>query len=297
MKNNIKKQLKKARHPAEIPLMIVAALITIAFYVFLAYLCVRAATNEDALNKLMEFLGTDNSTVKFIVKFGAWGVIIIIIYLALYLTYLDKVYIGKSSVSSVRLKDSKYKDINDTIVEYCKKLGIKRIPLAYIEYSPVDSSFLGVKVRGDDAVSVSSNKIVQAEQKNDFAYIRYLLARRMAHIYLGHNNLFLTVFTFVAKLIPIFSNAYERAMCYSTDKVVEALIGEDETIKGIYSTYYDDALYEENADINMIIQDKIKTENNSEVIGRFIENLFSDDPLPNYRLEAIYKEGKTGRLF
>lgn len=297
MKNNIKKQLKKARHPAEIPLTIVAVLITLAFYGFIAYLCFKAATNEEALNKLMEFLGTDSDAVKFIVKFGAWGVIIVIAYFSLYLIYLDKVFIGKSSVSSVRLKDSKYKDINGTIVEYCDKLGIKQIPLAYIEDIPVDSSFLGVKVRGDDAVSVSSKSIMQAGKNDDFAYVKYLLARRIAHIYLGHNNLFVIVFTFIAKLIPVLSNVYERSMCYSTDKVVEVLIGEDETIKGIYSTFYDDSLYEEDADINKIIEDKIKTENNSEVIGRFIENLFSDDPLPNYRLEAIYKEGKTGRLF
>lgn len=79
-----------------------------------------------------------------------------------------------------------------------------------------------------------------------------------------------TLFTFVGKLIPIFNNAYERSIVYSVDNIVEKLIGEEATLKGIYSTFYNDRLYEKDTNFTKIVEDKIKTVNSSESIGRFL---------------------------
>lgn len=86
-------------------------------------------------------------------------------------------------------------------------------------------------------------------------------------------------------------------LLYSVDNVVEQLIGEEDTLKGIYSTFYNNRLYEKDTDFEKIVKDKIKTANKSKSIGRFLENLFSNDPLPSYRMEAILGKNKTGRLF
>ena len=176
-------------------------------------------------------------------------------------------------------------------------MNIKKIPLVYIENSYTNSSFLGIKIRSDNAVSIDQSELRSAERDNDYDRVKYLLARRISHIYLGHNNLFIIVLSFVGKLVPIFNNLYERAMCYSADKVVEYLLGEENTLKGIYYTFYNDEMYDDETNFNKIVKDKIRTENNSESIGRFLENLLADDPLPAYRLDALLGKGKNGRLF
>ena len=154
MKKN--EELKNARHPMEIPLTIVSIILTIATCTIVSILCVKAATNEEALKSLMVILETDNQTVEWLVKFGSWAIIVILVYFIIGVIYVNKVYIGKSSIKATRLKDTKYKEVNNTLIEYCKKLGIKKAPLAYIENQSVDSSFLGVKIRSDNALSIDS---------------------------------------------------------------------------------------------------------------------------------------------
>ena len=292
-----KKKLKNARHPMEIPLTIISILFTLAFYSIVSTLCIKAATDQESLNKLMEILETDSSVAEWLIKLGSWGVVIVLIYIVLYLIYIDKVFIGKTSTNSTRLIDSKYRDINDTFIEYCKKLDIKKIPLVYIETNYTNSSFLGIKIRSDNAVGIDSRELRDAERENNYDRVKYILARRISHIYLRHNNLFIIVFAFVGKLIPIFNNLYERTMCYSTDKVVEYLLGEEITLRGIYYTFYSDEMYESDTDFYKMVKDKIRTENSSESVGRFLENLLADDPLPIYRLDALLGKGKSGRLF
>ena len=296
MKNN-KDLLKKIRHPAETPLTVIATLITVGAYFFVSYLCINAATDDDKIAELTKLLGTDNVTVKSLIKFGNWAIVIIIIFIILNLIYIDKSYIGKSSVKSVRLKDSKYSSLCDAIAQCCEKLGIKKVPIAYIESAPIDSSFLGIKIRSNDAISIKDSELRNAEKTNDFSRVEYLIARSLAKIYLGHNSIWANVFTFISKLTPGFNSLYERVMCYSVDNVVKYLIGKEAALKGVFDTYYGNELYDDTADMEKIIKDKIRAENKSESFGRFLENVFADKPLPNYRLEALIYDNKNGKLF
>lgn len=294
--NNNEIDFNKIRHPAEKRLKIISILISLAFFSAVSFLCVEATINDEAVNTLMQLLGTDSKTVGFLIKFGSWGLEIVLIVFSINLIYINKVFIGKSSVKFSRLIDSKYKDINDIVIDYCNRLKIKNIPVVYIETSPIDSSLLGVNIRSEDAFSIPSKYLLESNRTNDISFVEYLIARHIGHIYLRHNNLFTTVFTFTGRIIPFFGNLYERAMCYSIDNVVEYLIGTEKTLEGIFNTYYDKTMYNDDVDVNEIIEDKIRSENKSERLGRFLENINSEESLPVFRLEALLDRSKPGRL-
>ena len=296
--DDFKKKLKKARHPLEIPMTILSVLITLSIYGLVSYLAIEAATNKEAVNGLMELLQIDSKFAELLVKYGGYATMIVVVYMIIHIIYVDRVFIGKSSNNEVRLVDSKATEVYDTFLDYAKKLGLKKIPVAYISSSDYESKILNVHIRGDNAISINKKLIKEAYAEDDFNLVYFTLARRLSHIYLGHHNVFLNVFAFAAQAIPVYNNILERIRCYSTDKVVACLIGEDNTLRGIYDQNYDKNLYDDKKSFMEIINMKIRKENRGEKVGQFLENLFADKPSPIYRFEALLnKKRKGGKVF
>ena len=88
--------------------------------------------------------------------------------------------------------------------------------------------------------------------------------------------------------------SFSSLSIYSVDKVVSLILGRYAFLEYIYEEYVSYDGYDEEDKID-IVELQLNCDG-YEKVGRFIENLFADEPFPIYRAEAILKDA-NGKLF
>ena len=274
--------------------LLLTGIFNIACYVLIGVFSTLAATNDEFREMLKRLTGLDSDTIEFFVQIGGFAVAAFIIYCIVEIWRLNRSYVGKSSIKDVRLSDSKYKDLFNGYIKYCKVYGLNYIPICYLSDSKPDSQLFGVNIYSQDGISIPTKPFKDASITNDYSECEYFLCRRLSHIALGYNDLVYQLLTLWTNLIPPFKKAIDRVKCYTVDKAVAAVIGKEKTIKGIFNENYRTDLYGDDS-METIISKKYHC-NKMEAFGRIVETLEQERPFAYNRIDAIIND-KDGRIF
>ena len=283
-----------ARHGKEGILFIFVAAFNLFCYFLISYFSVKAATDDNFREALKELTGLDSDILETFVAIGGYAVILLIIYIIIQISILNRSFVGKSSITDVRLSDSKYNFLYIYYVETCKKYGLKKIPIVYLSDNQPNSEIFGMKIRSEKGISIPTKVVRDAAIKNDYSYCEYIICRRLAHIVLGYNNIVVQLLTIWTNLIPPLRKAIERIRCYSIDKTISLIIGKEQTAQAIFDENYKMDLYG-NDTVEQVARKKLHC-NGMEEFGRFVQSFEEEKPYPFARIEAIFNE-KDGRIF
>lgn len=287
-------RVKDVRHKWEVPIFIFSTFVSLAVYWLIGYLANMAATEDSFRKELMNLLEMDKATVDNLIEYGGYAAIILAISFFYTILKTNSRYLGWSSINSVRLSDSKFEEVYSDYVETCKLLGFNRIPNVYVSKSDFDNNVKGLKIRSKYGISLPYDMVVKASETGDYKEVRYLLAKRISRIYLGHNGTLVLLLTLWARYIPILKNLINRVNTYSIDKMVSLILGRYDFLEHIYDQFISDDGYDE-ADKEDVVKLQLNC-NREEKLGRFFENLVADEPYPIYRIDAVLRD-IDGKLF
>ena len=294
--NELKKMLRKLRHPAEIPLTVLSVIITLIIFAGLSYGAIFVRANGAAISFLTKHTGIKEKMLSTILSIGGDGVIILLVVLIIRIIYANLTFLGKVVSQEMRASDSVYSDICQYYRNRAEELGIKNLPQLFFTTSDYKTELLGVEIRGKNAITVDKAAVVKAEKSDDWLDVEYTICRRVARIFLGHYDLWFQLATFAGRLIPAYRELFSRAMTYSTDRVVQKIMGDEDALKAIFTSSYDIDRYREDIEISEIIENKVKDYSKAERLSKFGANLMSDKPIMPYRLQALIDKDKPGQL-
>ena len=298
MKNRSKKiysTVKKARHPAEIPVTVIAAVITVAFYLLVTYALVIGANDDAVIGRIMNFLGARARVINYCIRIGGPAIFVIFLILLGRLCLADVSYVGKLASSCPKLENTKYEEIKALYADVIKDLEIEKPPAVYIGEVD-DPSYLGITVCSNKALCLNPDDIKDALKDGDLGNLKDTIIRKLAVIYLGHYDIPVVLFTFVARLLPIFHSMCERVLCYSVDKFTTEVSGKDEAIRCLFCSRFNAEDYPEDADGKEIVLKAVKALTSYEKSGLGYNNFTSSEPPVAYRLHAMIT-GKPGKVF
>lgn len=292
----VREKLKSARHKADIPLTILAVLVTLGALALVSWVAVTARDNESALNTLVEVTGMGKDLVQAILRYGGDIAIAVILYLIAKITAANITFLGKMLSNEMRLTDSRFAYIKDYYRTRAEACGMKKIPELFITGTSYETEVMKVKVRSNKAITIDKKMLLKAEQTGDWQDVEYDVCKRLARIYLGYYDLANQVFTFTAKLIPGLKELLNRCRVYSTDRVVMALMGEEAAVESVFLQCYDSELYKD-LDREAIVRRKLENHTRAEDLSKWLENAVSETPVSPYRLIAMLDTKTDGRLF
>ena len=295
--NMTKKELaalrKQCRHKAEIPLLIIATVISIAILSIIVYYGTIMKVTPEVIKSFSIFIGSDEKMAEFLLggrEFIAAIVIVILLGRFIWALYRDN---GKARAWETPITDRQFRPVYDICCEYAQKLGIEKKDIP--DFFVGDSN--SIKINKMDFYNLRSVRIHPAvlrnALKNDGIEIRYKVAKATASVFLGYRSFTCVLLLTITDWIPFFHSMIERTMCYSTDRVLQVLMGEEAAEKAIMNEQISFYLYSD-IDYDVYFEDIT----NFSGFSIFLENLLSGTPIPRYRIAAIKDpEKKDGRLF
>ncbi len=293
-----RKMLEKARHPFEIPIIILSIIISVAIYWGLLYMVVYMKNKGFVIQWLNEGLSVESGIAEIIVEFGKNILIVvfgILIVATIWNFFRD---IGSATARDVHVSETQSAIIEAMFDDYSERMGLLIEPDHCLCKEQKTMEILSVPIKNKYCVRIPAAYAFNAvDGKHDYSCVRFVIANELSHIALSHRNLLLLILTFPAQLIPIYNSLFSRIMIYSADRLTVEIIGKEDTIKGII---WD----ENNLDFAKFVLDfddyqkklfekRIGITN----FAKVIENLSSDKPIPQYRIRKILKlkEGNNGQ--
>lgn len=162
-------------------------------------------------------------TIMVVVSAIFWLVLVVetfglaLLYLGLFaLIYLfaQSAFISFLKGSAVKLSPQQFPDLHQRLLDCCTKLGIKKVPEAYLMHGNGIFNALATRFLGRDFLVLYSD-VVDALEENPGA-INFYIGHELGHI--SRRHLLWGPFLFPAGLMPLLGAAYSRAREYTCDR-------------------------------------------------------------------------------
>lgn len=290
--------MKNFKHKAEVPLTVTSIIITCILFFFITQIAEHYKWDDEVMSFVLLMLTIDTVYAPVLARFGMPLIFTYIVFIFVRILYVKKRYAGMAVSYDVKICDEQFPELYNACKEYAEKLNIEKIPGVYITNENINLTLFSVEVFGDEAVRIFADYVTAAiDNKRELLVAKFIIAKYLAHIYLEHNSLIFQVSTFFARCVPIYSSLYERALTYSADRVIQYLLGTEQTVKAI-ARISSEAWFYDYANSDIDIKEKLQSIGSKDKWKMFLTNLFDDEPLPAYRIEALTDaSGKSGRLF
>lgn len=290
----VKELLKKCRHKAEIPITICAILINILAVVLVIYVFNTDSENLFLFELLSNVFNFEEYDIAIALALGKYLLFFIIVFWIIGLIWMLFTNIGIAMVDDIPLTEKVDSRLYGVYLDYCKKLGIKKIPKLFLAPN-LDNIY-------SDGITIKSNKYVRIDNAatdlaiidNDWTNVEYEIAWELAHIAYGHYSYWLLLLTVIARWLPIIRSLYSRVMCYSADKLASEIVGKENSIKALLMDYFMNK-YEEKKVKDYIGYLYSEKQNFIEKLSEMFTNLSKDMPSYKYRLQALLKD-EDGKL-
>ena len=142
---------------------------------------------------------------------------------------------------------------------------------------------------------ISPNSL-QSSLKEDDTKVRYIVAKEAAAMFLRYQNPLMPLFLTCTNWIPLLNSCVSRAICYSVDRVIRELLGDEAAVQGLLKSIITPNL-QDSMDFDVYISDINAYCRLKDRFIIFIENLLSYEPIPKYRIAAMKDpEKKCGKL-
>lgn len=293
----MKLKINKLRHKAEIPLAIFSIAITAVLLFVAAHVATKSTLDEELMESLLVIMEADTIYAVFLARFGIPITLSYLIFISLQIIFTKKKEIGEAAAYDVEVCSLQFPELEQACSEYSQKLNLKNTPIVYITENNKTSTLFSVDIFGDYVVRIFADYVTAAmDAKRDLLVPKFLIAQFVARVYLKQTNTLLQTATFIARFLPVFGALYERAMTYSTDRVVQSLLGTEKAVEAILRLSSESWLYDY-VNMEVDLQNKLKAKDAKTKREMFIANLITKKPLPAYRIAALYNLEKSGRLF
>lgn len=287
----------KFRHKAEIPLAIISIAITAVLLFVAAHIATKSTIDETLMESLLVIMEADTIYAVFLARFGIPITLSYLIFISLQIIYTKKKEIGEATAYDIEVCSSQFPELESACSEYSQKLNLKNTPMVYITEMNKTSTLFSVEIYGKYAIRIFADYVTAAmDAKRDLLVPKFLIAQFVARVYLKQTNTLLQTATFIARFLPVFGTLYERAMTYSTDRVVQSLLGTEKVVEAILRLSSESWLYDY-VNMEIDLQNKLKAKDAKTKYEMFIANLVADKPLPVHRILALRNPEKSGRLF
>ena len=280
-------EIKKSRHKAEIPLIIIAVILNIGILTLMMLGFIYRYKVEDSI---LTWFDMDNYLVSFLAGVGYWFAPTFLIVVAIRIIYSVKRMCHECYFKGVRVGNNQFPEIYEIEKNYGELFKFKHIPKTFVSSSSSTGMVLNVPISGAYFVCIAPGVAVYTPD-----LVRFEMARNYAHIYFGHRSLIFYILTFCAQAIPIFGNLLRRTMEYSADYAAQCILGQDMTIECVIKScaHY---LVARKMDVDDYYNRVTSPCGTEASYYYFFVNMFSDISVPRYRIKALSDSNKHGRL-
>ena len=295
----VRKIIRKTRHKAELPLKWLSVILSVLLFLGIGLIAEGAGGDLEFTQELYSMIDDPEteSMVSVVIDLGIgcsvvafFGIIVLLLY-AFYQQY------AKVMAYSVKVTPKNFPEIYAKAAEYTEALGLRKQPDVYIEAENGVLNAFASYVLGRRYVKINAELVDIAYMENrDFDTLYFVMAHEFGHIYLHHVTLFYNLFTFVAKLIPLYGPLFSRAQEYSADRVAQALTDNKNAAECMALLSVGRHLYK-HMDVYDYLESAGERHNLLERLGRFIVNLNASHPITPFRVKAVMDpKRRSGRL-
>lgn len=211
---------------------------------------------------------------------------IISLFLTLYLNF------ASVKAASVKITQNNFPEIYSLIHSYAYRLGMKRVPEAYIvQQNGVLNAFSSF-IFGRQYILINTEVFeVAYREHKDMNALAFIIAHEISHIYYGHATLHYNLPILFSSSAPIFGQIASRAREFSCDRLAQRLTNYD-GVRAIMVLMVDRHLYP------MIdVQDYVNTTMNDHGFFLWLLNLLSTHPTMPKRIRALIQWHGSGELY
>jgi Zn-dependent protease with chaperone function len=269
-KNLLDSEIKKLRHPAEIPLFVICLLVSIFIYATLM---------------LAPILYPEDIGVEYLLVIPAAIV---------FLSFVSGQTYGGMMANAVKLSEKQFPELYEIIKRLSRELNLNEVPEAFMiqEGGEINAFATRLYFRRNYVVFYA-NVVEVAYREGDSASLEFIVAHELGHIKAGHVTLFYNLAIFPIAFVPVLKDllwtALSRAREYTSDRIAINLapLGN----KGLIVLSAGEHLYK-----NVNYEEYLETARASEGFWIWTTNLLSTHPALVRRVKAV-NEGGPGRIF
>ncbi|WP_237186750.1 M48 family metallopeptidase [Rothia nasimurium] len=201
------KFLNALRHPAELPLVVMAYALTIMLYVgggiYLIYSLFSSVLGDDFVNyQISNLVGQ---------------LIAIAIYLPLGIFFVRGAMYGQLRLSGVRITPTQFPEAYQMVVEAAHAAGLRRVPDAYVVLGNGQINAFASGHGHRRFIAIYSDLFEIGGAARNPEALRFIIGHEVGHIAAGHVSYFRLIFTSFFMQIPILGNLLSRTQEYTAD--------------------------------------------------------------------------------
>jgi Zn-dependent protease with chaperone function len=269
-KNLLDSEIKKLRHPAEIPLFVVCLLVSIFIYIALM---------------MAPILYPQDVGIEYIVVVPAAIV---------FLSFISGQTYGGMRANAVKLSEKQFPELYEIIKRLSRELNLDEVPDAFMiqEGGEINAFATRLYFRRNYVVFYA-NVVEVAYREGDSASLEFIVAHELGHIKAGHVTLLYNLSIFPIAFVPVLKDilwtALSRAREYTSDRIASRISPSGK--KGLIVLCAGEHLYK-----NVNYEEYIETARTSEGFWIWTTNLLSTHPALVRRVKAV-NESRPGRIF
>ena len=202
---------KWLRHPAEIPLLVAAAITTFLGYFGWFGIIAWLASSSDATGVEAEVrsLFLDGGTLS--------QAVLVIPLFPLIVWIIRAVTYAQLRASSVQMSPTQFPEGYRMVVEAAQEFGLRRVPDAYVVLGNGQINAFAAGHGFRRFVAVYSDLFEIGGQVRDPEALRFIIGHEVGHLAAGHVSYLRLIFSQLVSYVPFLGQAFSRAQEYTAD--------------------------------------------------------------------------------
>ena len=201
----------RLRHPAEIPLLVVAVLTTLmgygAWFIIISWL----ASSSEAT-------GMEAEVRRLFLDGGTFSQVLLVIPLVPLIVWIVRaIMYARLRASSVQMSPTQFPEGYRMVVEAAQEFGLRRVPDAYVVLGNGQINAFASGHGFRRFVAVYSDLFEIGGQARDPEALRFIIGHEVGHIAAGHVSYFRLIFSQLVAYVPFLGQAFSRAQEYTAD--------------------------------------------------------------------------------
>ena len=201
-------------------------------------------------------------------------------------------YYAEVRASAVKITPRNFPEIYAMIESYAQRLGMKKVPEAYImQQNGILNAFSAYLFGRQYIVFHTEVFEVAYREHHDMDALGFIAAHELSHIYYGHATLSYNMWILFSQMIPVLGAIASRTREYSCDRLAQHLTQND-GIEAMLMLMVDRHLYK--------MVDKVDYLEQAKDIGGFfifVQNLLATHPIMPKRIRALAMREGSGELY
>lgn len=201
----------RLRHPAEIPLLVVAVLTTLMGYGTWFIIISWLASSSEAT-------GMEAEIRRLFLDGGTFSQVLLVIPLVPLIVWIVRaIMYARLRASSVQMSPTQFPEGYRMVVEAAQEFGLRRVPDAYVVLGNGQINAFASGHGFRRFVAVYSDLFEIGGKARDPEALRFIIGHEVGHLAAGHVSYFRLIFSQLVSYVPLLGQAFSRAQEYTAD--------------------------------------------------------------------------------